>query len=379
MGKEKAVKLLRRYLKGAATPEEQALLESWYFETARAQPVMSGEPDYSKMEEDILGLLRVQQQFRRKVINFSRHIAAAAAVLIILSLGSFFIARRIPASRIARPRPPGNDILPAVTRAHLTLPDGRMINLDSAHSGPLARQDDAIISSLGGQLIYGASQADRSAEQGPTAYHTLTTLPGEHFSLLLADGTKAWLNAASSITFPAVFNGSERKVRVTGEVYFEIVHNPKQPFSITVRNELIEDIGTRLNINAYDDESTINTTLLEGAIKISSRSVSAAVLEPGQQAMIRPGENAFELRHVDAGEAIAWKNGYFYFDRADIRTVMRQLARWYNVQLVYKGKIPKKTLKGKICRNINASEALEILSYFGAHFQVDGKTITLTF
>jgi transmembrane sensor len=196
--------------------------------------------------------------------------------------------------------------------------------------------------------------------------------------VLLPDGTMAWLNAESSITYPVVFDGNERKVKVTGEVYFEIVHDDKQPFKIAVKDQLIEDIGTHLNINAYDDESTINTTLLEGRVKVTKGSASA-ILAPGQQATIRPDGNSFQIQKLDADEAIAWKNGYFYFDRADIQTVMRQLARWYNVQVIYKGEISKRTFKGKVYRNINASQALQMLSYFGAHFQIVDKIITVTF
>jgi ferric-dicitrate binding protein FerR (iron transport regulator) len=136
-------------------------------------------------------------------------------------------------------------------------------------------------------------------------------------------------------------------------------------------------MGTHLNINAYDDEPAINTTLLEGSIKVMKGNTSA-ILTPGQQAMMGPNDSHFQIRKVDADEAVAWKNGYFYFDRADITTVMRELARWYNIQVVYKGDLPKRTFKGKVYRNINAAEALNILSYFGAHFRIEGKTITVS-
>ena len=239
MRNENAEELIREYLAGTATPEEEALLESWYIEAAQAQPALCGELEYSKIEYDILGSLRGEQRARPKVIKVWPRIAAAAVAFIVLCLGSLFIPRETLTPSTGGLYSQKNELLPAATRAHLTLPDGRMITLDSARSGPLERQDDATISSQGGQLIYSVSQADLSAGQGPTAYHTLTTLPGEHFSLLLADGTKAWLNAASSITYPVVFNGNERKVRVTGEVYFEIVH---LPFSFLL---LIHLVGLR--------------------------------------------------------------------------------------------------------------------------------------
>jgi transmembrane sensor len=402
MGNERAEELIRKYLAGNATPEEEALLESWYIAAAQEQPDMTGEPANPNIEAEMLESLRAEQQELPKIgepkskspVRLWPRVAAAAAVILILSVGSFFLSRKSPTQAIVQQQPLENDILPAGARATLTLLDGRTIPLDSADSHALARQGNATISSLGGQLIYGASQPGRStasqpggnstnqpggpAAQGNLAYNTLTTRPGEHYSLLLPDGTKAWLNAGSSITYPVVFEGNERKVKVTGEVYFEVVHDAKQPFKIAVKDQLVEDIGTHLNINAYDDESTINTTLLEGSIKVTKGSASA-ILAPGQQAKIRPVGNSFQIQKVDADEAIAWKNGYFYFDRADIQTMMRQLARWYDVQVIYKGEISKRTFKGKLYRNIKASEALRILTYFGAHFQIDGKTITVTF
>lgn len=302
MGNENAENLIKKYLEGTANLEEEAILESWYNAEIQLQQVMPGTPDYGRVGAEIWGKVKPAAPLWPRF-------AAAAAILLILSVGTLFIPRKNTTPRIE--------------------------------------------------------------------YTTLTTGLGENHSLVLPDGTAVWLNAGSSITYPVAFNKSERRVKVTGEVYFEIVHNPKQPFRITVKNELVEDIGTHLNINAYDDESTINTTLLEGSIKVSNGSLSA-ILKPGQQARIRSDNSSIELREVDADKAIVWKNGYFYFDRADLQTVMRQLARWYNVDVVYKKGMSKKTFKGKVERNINVYEALGILSYFGAHFQIEGKTITVS-
>jgi transmembrane sensor len=384
MGNERAEELIKKYLAGTATPEEEALLESWYIEAARTQPDIAAEPGYPGIGAEILEKLRAEQDGQSKPdqpkpkppIRFWPRIAAAA-VLIVLAVGGLFIFRTGPTERIAQGPLPKNDILPAATRATLTLLDGRTVALDSTGGDNLARQADATLSSLDGQLIYTVNEPDRPGSTASIGHNTLTTRPGEHYSLQLSDGTNVWLNASSSITYPVVFEGNERKVTVAGEAYFEIVHNARQPFRIAVRNELVEDIGTHLNINAYDDESAIMTTLLEGSIKVNRGSASA-ILVPGQQATIRPDDSSFRVKQADSDEAIAWKNGFFYFNRADIQTVMRQLARWYNVQVVYKGEISKKTFKGKLYRNINASEALRILSYFGAHFQIEGRTITVS-
>lgn len=265
-----------------------------------------------------------------------------------------------------------NDRLPAGTRATLTLIDGTSVPLDTVGRA-LARQGSSDVRSANGQLIYDADQSS-----GALAYNTLTTRPGEHYAVQLPDGTKVWLNAASSITYPVAFTGNERKVTVTGELYFEIVHNAQQPFRVAVRDQLVEDIGTHLNIHAYHDEGAVSTTLLEGAVRVVKGRASAVLL-PGQQALMGSNDSSFQVKEVNADGAIAWKNGYFYFDRADIKTVMRELARWYNVEVVYQGDIPKKTFKGKVHRDIKASEALKILAYFGAHSTIEGKTITVSF
>ncbi len=352
MGTQRAAQLIRKYLEGTATLEEEALLETWYISAAQDQPKI------------------------KSPLRLWTRIAAAAAVLIMVSVGSLIIIRKNKIQPVVEIYPLGNEILPARTRATLTLLDGSTMALDSATNRVLARQGDANISSLDGQLIYPANGPDQLATSGAISYNTLTTRPGQHYSLLLPDGSRVWLNSASSITYPIVFPEDERKVKVTGEAYFEIAHNPNRPFKISVKNQLVEVMGTHLNINAYESES-INTTLLEGSIRITKGSV-ATILTPGQQAISRPNDSSFQIKQIDADEAIAWKNGYFYFDRADIRTVMRELARWYNVQIIYKGTLPKRTFKGKVYRNINASEALSVLSFFGARFSIEGKTITVS-
>jgi transmembrane sensor len=381
MGNERAAELIKKYLEGSATPEEEALLESWYITAAQEQPDMPGVPDFPRIGDEILQPLRaaqLQQPTIKRTIKLWPRIAAAASILIVLSVGTLFIFRKKPVQRIVESQPLENDILPAGIKATLTLIDGKTIPLGNDSSGMLAQQGNATIRSFNGQLVYNANQvAPTAAQDVRMTYNTLTTKPGEHYSLLLPDGTRVWLNAASSITYPVVFNGNERKVKVTGELYFEIVHNSKQPFRVAVKDQLVEDIGTHLNINAYDDEPAINTTLLEGSIKVMKGHTSA-ILRPGQQATMSPNDSSFQIKKADADEAVAWKNGYFYFNRADIATVMRQLARWYDVQVVYKGDLPKRTFKGKVYRNINASEALSILGYFGAHFRIEGKTITVT-
>jgi ferric-dicitrate binding protein FerR (iron transport regulator) len=378
MSNEKAEELIRKYLEGTATPEEEALLDSWYMMAAQEQEQMAGSPEYQKIKDEILGSLRAEQgeqpKIRRPVRLFPRA-AAAAAVLIILSVGGFLLFHKKPAPEVVRNESLQHDILPADAKATLTLLDGRTVDLDSTGGATLPRQGNSTIRSGNGQLIYSVDQHPAQAPR--LAYNTLTTAPGEYYSVVLPDGTRVWLNAASSITYPTAFIGNERLVKITGEVYFEIVHDPRQPFQIAVKDQTIEDIGTHLNVSAYDDEPVITTTMVEGSVKVK-KSSAMDILTEGHQATTRPGENSFQIKQVDAEAAIAWKNGYFSFDRADIKTVMREMARWYDLQVVYQGEIPKRTFKGKVYRNIRASEALKILSYFDAHFQIEGRKITVS-
>jgi transmembrane sensor len=383
MSYERAQELIRKYLKGTATPEEEALLQSWYLEMARDQPAIPQEPDYSAIGDEILQKLRAEQQAlprldqpeAKPAVRIWPRVAVAAAILIALSVGSLLVLHKKEEPAIVRTQALDNDIPPAGTMATLTLTDGKTILLDSTRNGTLTQQGNTSIQSHDGQLIYSPGQP--TTQVATTTYNTLTTTLGEHYAVTLPDGTKAWLNAGSSITYPITFATNERRVTVIGEVYLEIVHNAKQPFRITVKDQRIEDIGTRLDIKAYDEDSTINTTLLEGSIKLN-KGPASITLKPGQQATIRPDGNTFQLKAIDPESAIAWKNGYFSFDRADIQTVMHEMARWYNVQVIFKGALPKTMFKGKVYRNINASEALKILSYFGAHFQIEGKTIIVT-
>ncbi len=282
MSNDRAEELIRKYLQGTATPQEESLLESWYIAMAQSQPGLTDEPDHDKLAAEMLESLRAEQQQGpaanqpgsdqpgfKPVIRLWPRFAAAAAVAIVLCIGSIYFFRKDPTEPVARVQPLEGDILPAVAAASLTLLDGRTVALDTVSGREFPRQGNNAISSLGGRLAY---RTDGTGQTATTGTNTLTTGKGEHYALLLPDGTKVWLNAGSSITYPVVFDGTGRQVKVTGEVYFEIVHNPSQPFRIAVKDQLVEDIGTHLNINAYDDEPVIKTTLLEGGVKVSKGS-----------------------------------------------------------------------------------------------------------
>jgi len=266
-----------------------------------------------------------------------------------------------------------NDFLPGKNTAILTLADGSTIVLDSAKNGALTSQGNTKVIKLNnGQLAYSSSGATNEV-----LYNTMSTPRGGQYKLVLSDGSKVWLNAASSIHYPTSFPGNERKVEITGEAYFEVAHDAKKPFKVSVNNMEVQVLGTHFNVNAYRDERTINTTLLEGSVKVTKGS-SMSILKPGQQAIIQQAGDDKKItveNNIDVEAVIAWKNGYFSFTNADMTAVMRQISRWYDVDIVYEGKIPDRKFGGEISRNLNASQALKILQASKVHFRIEGKKI----
>jgi ferric-dicitrate binding protein FerR (iron transport regulator) len=267
-----------------------------------------------------------------------------------------------------------NDALPGANKAILTLSDGTTISLDDAKYGQVAEQGNAQIDKLGnGQVVYKIMDG----KQTEVVFNTLSTPRGGQFRLTLPDGSEVWLNSASSVKYPTAFIGAERKVEITGEAYFEIAHHPERPFIVSVNGMNVKVLGTHFNINAYDDEAFVKTTLLEGSVRLE-KSATIVTLKPGQQAQLENSGKIKVIDDVDVDQVIAWKNGYFSFNRADLQTVMRQIARWYDVDISYEGKIPDRQFVGKIGRNSNASEVLKILQETKVHFRLEGKKIIVT-
>jgi transmembrane sensor len=290
--------------------------------------------------------------------------AAAAVLVIAAGAGGYLYLSPKP-----RPIIPGtallHDAAPGRNAAILTIAGGRQIILDSNARGTISRQGSTTITNTNGQLAYTALSETPAEIQ----YNTLTTQRGNQYELILPDGSRAWLNAASSITYPTAFAGKERTVTITGEVYFEIRHD-RIPFRVKAGDQLIEDLGTHFDINAYPDEPVMRTTLLEGSVK-----VGGLVLQPGEQANVDRDGKMTLLKNVDLDEVVAWKDGKFRYSSADIGSIMRQAARWYDVDVEYEGKI-NETFSGGISRNVNASQLLHILEITKkVHFDIDGKKI----
>ncbi len=312
-----------------------------------------------------------------------RWIAFAATVILLLGVGTYIRTRREAKPENTRAAaskkqdvPPGHD------GAILTLADGRQIVLDSVQNGSLVTQGTTRITKLNnGQLNY-SILTGKPAEIGKPSeilYNTLTTPRARKATVILADGTQVWLNAASSIKYPTAFAGKERRVEIAGEAYFEIKKNAEMPFVVrrAGSNESIQVLGTRFNVNAYDDEDAMKTTLLEGSVKVI-RGRNSSILSPGQQAILGNGNDG--IRVVDdtnIDEVMAWKNGRFQFSNMDLKTIMRQLTRWYDVDVVFEGKVPDIRVGGFIHKDVNLSTVMEFLGENGVHYKIEGNKITI--
>jgi ferric-dicitrate binding protein FerR (iron transport regulator) len=309
----------------------------------------------------------------------------AAAVLILLGGSIWFLTRNTPVQPyviVTNPDSPKNDALPGGNKAILTLADGRQLVLDSAQQGALVMQGNARVSKTdNGKLVYNSVGAPSNIV---TAYNTLTTPRGGQYQLTLPDGTQVWLNAASSITYPTAFTGKERKVKITGEAYFEVAKNADQPFLVEENDLATKVLGTRFDVNGYDNEPVRKTVLVEGSVNVLYKE-KATHLEPGMQAQVNrktATDNripALTIAPANIEQTLAWKNGFFAFTNADLPAVMRQIARWYDVDVTYEGTIPKDAFEfnGKIGRMLTLDQVLKLLTKTRVHYTIEGRRLTI--
>jgi ferric-dicitrate binding protein FerR (iron transport regulator) len=389
--------LLDKYITNAITEEERSLLfemiesPDYLSELRRIvgsrleQDNLEGEEDvqlreliYRRMKAGLQGDASPAPVKRTGRTIWWRWATAAAVFLLVAAAGYFLLSRKdIHRPEVtATPSYQKNDLLPGGNKAMLTLANGTRIVLDSAHNGQLASQGNmAIIKVSSGMLTYRAESRKQKAES-EVSYNTLSTPRGGQFQLVLPDGSKVWLNAASSIRFPTAFV-RERKVEITGEAYFEVAHNASMPFRVQAGNEIVEDLGTGFNINAYDDEPNVRTTLLQGSVRVSAGG-KAELLTPGQQSRVSRDGHIKLVDHVDMDEAVAWKNGVFSFDSTDIYNIMRQISRWYNVDIVFRDSL-NVYLDGNINRDVKVSRVFKMLELAGGvRFGIEnGKIIVM--
>ncbi|MDR3712990.1 MAG: FecR domain-containing protein [Puia sp.] len=289
---------------------------------------------------------------------------SVAAVILLAMLGSlayFFAGHKHPSPPpVATGRQVG---APGSNKAFLTLADGSIVTLDSVQNGTLPDQGNSRVVKLdSGILAYHTTDNPG----GEPVYNLITTPRGGQYRIVLPDGTRAWLNSASSLRFPTSFSGKERAVTLTGEGYFEVTRNPSMPFVVAVGAMKVNVLGTGFNIMAYADEAAVKTTLAEGSVQIVSGN-NRALLKPGQQAQLSAGDNnpaGGRIRVIDDAdveEVLAWKNGRFQFNETNIESIMRQVGRWYDVDIEYRGDLSGIELSGAISRKEYAAQLLELL------------------
>lgn len=404
--------LFEKYARGIATEEE--LQHMWglmkdYGENDMLEEDMrswwnagvdgndpANRVDATKILEEVIQKERkLKQQLNQRTTRLlkNRWKWVAAAVIILVCGSTYFFLQRLDHHQPASSADVTTTLdiqAPQVNRAVIKLANGQLVYLDSTQVGMLAVQGETKINKVqDGEINYSNLEDKIQPESAEVEYNTLSNPRGSKvIAVTLSDGSRVWLNAGSSLTFPVAFSGSERMVSMSGEAYFEVQHDSKRPFRVKAGSEVIEDLGTRFNVSAYSDEPALRTTLLEGAVKLSlikdasSRDKRKPLfLKPGQQATLNnlsSGQPEFEVKRLDDMESvIAWKSGRFRFNSIDIESVMRQAARWYDVDVIYKGNV-KGTISGGLARTRNISELLKILELTGkVRFSLEGRKLTV--
>ncbi len=297
-------------------------------------------------------------------------IAASLAGIALLGLYEWYAASDLPAIGAIQPTKYGADFLPGKEKARLSLFDGRVIDLEAVTHEDLAAYRGVTVDTARGELTY----SSHSGEQG---YNTVSTPLGGQYRVVLPDGSKVWLNAGSSLRFPSAFTGIRRQVEITGEAYFEILPDAAHPFVVklpTKRNMEITVLGTHFNVSSYIDEPLIRTTLLTGSVEVKQGN-TVRILSPGQQAQVPLSTGPIAVTNVDAEGVTAWKEGRFEFN-GNIQDIMKQIARWYNLEIEYDGNASSKAFIGTISRHNNVSEVLQLLELTGGiKFEITGRKI----
>jgi transmembrane sensor len=371
-----AKELLKKYDQGNCTTEEKALVERWYLSESMNQTGLEDQDDFIAEKIQMWYEISEMSGFEKRKKN-SRIIlwasSIAAAALIIISVGSHFYKPEAPEIVIREAQPKVYDKNPGGNKAILTLADGSKIVLDDAVNGTIAKQGEIRINKASdGSIIYDIPVI-AELKTGTTFYNTIETPKGGKYQIILPDGSKVWLNSVSSLRFPAVFNGKERNVELTGEAFFEVAKNKEKPFIVKTNAMNVMVTGTQFNIMAYSDEKYSSTTLVEGSVNVSNVN-GDMVLKPGEQVVSNHGAK-LSKSIVDVEQNIAWKNGLFQFSNSDMRTVMNQISRWYDVTVEYRDSVPEKHFGGYISRDSKLSQVLKMLELSGVKFKIEEKKI----
>jgi transmembrane sensor len=362
---------------GEATPAEIRELDEWYEQSATDERYAEDMSSSEKLQAKERMFHAINSRIFSaetpvKKISLYNHIArfsVAAAIFIIAFTGLYFYQQQNGHNAVQTTRA---QITPGKNKAVLTLGNGKKISLTDASNGQIAIQSGIkIVKTKSGQLIY---EISATADSKKVDYNSIEAPIGGQWQVILPDQSRVWLNALSSITYPTRFTNGERRVKITGEVYFEIAHNKDMPFRVESREQTVEVLGTHFNVTAYNDEKIMRTTLLEGSVKVLNHG-RTVLLVPGQQVQVSD-KSMNVTDNVDLDDVIAWKNGYFKFNE-NVESIMNKIARWYNVEVVYEYKPDAKIgFGGEISRNRDLKEVLETIEYSGkVHFKTEGRRI----
>jgi transmembrane sensor len=413
--------LIIKHLQETISEEEAQTLDQWVAADENNRQQFNRLTNSDSLHEELIAYGESDRRIKEQVYaqlpevqdaligipkrHWMRYVSIAAVIVALgfISMWYWWPEKTATKNVPAQQTPVAANIPAGGNKATLTLADGTVIDLDKAANGTIAKEGKTVVSKReDGQLEYQGAHSPLTTHYSP-AYNLLSTPRGGQYQLLLPDGSKVWLNAASSIRYPTAFVGNERRVEVTGETYFEVTKDPNKPFKVIILPPSggieggageVEVLGTHFNINAYGDETAIVTTLLEGKIRISAISESGSqsagtniknrqpvsgnrqLLLPGEEAQINSKTGIVIRKNVDTEAAVAWMKGFFDFHNANIKTVMMQVSRWYNVEIQYMNAIPAQTFEGSLDRNIPLNELIDLLQKMGpAKFRIEGRTI----
>jgi transmembrane sensor len=365
--------LIQKLIANTATQQEKELLDTWFQKEKKSQTVWEADSldEENHIKNEMFSVIRnkiAPVPVRKIYPSVYKYVAAASILLFIISI-SFFVSKSktnddLNATVALRALPPGGNgaVLTLASGEKVQLGKNALINISKSKIIGILNYSDSLL------------EYQNAKPSKELAYNILTTPYGRQFSLVLSDGTKVYMNAGSTLEYPVAFTGSERLVKLSGEAYFEVVHNSKSPFRIKVGNQIIEDIGTSFNVNAYKEENFTSVTLVEGSVKISKKE-NEVIIKPGQQALTYTYNNVISIKPADFDSALAWKNGLFHFDNSPLSIVLKQIARWYNLEIEYEGGMPTKTIDGEIYRNMDGAQVLSILKNLGVNYKLDGNKL----
>nr|WP_068892774.1 FecR family protein [Pedobacter panaciterrae] len=371
MEKKEIEELLNRYQTGQCTEEELAWIETVYNKIQKNTNIGLTDDIIKKDLYDIYKTLPQPQ--KSKTIYLWQRVAASAILVLSVSVGIYFYTKKPDsANNLVQTSAKGNqnNFAPGINKTFLTLANGSKIYLEAAPIGKITDQEGMRITKIKEGIISYTPIPNHNNPANTKSINIITTSKGGQYQVILPDGSHVWLNALSSLKFLTSFTEKKRGVELKGEGYFEIAKNKSRPFKVLTQYQEVEVLGTHFNINSYEDEPTTATTLLEGSVRISQlKSRKSALLKPGQQSNLKD-YGIIQVDDVKTDNVIAWKNGLFQFQNSDIKNVIRQLARWYDIDFEFKGPIPNIKLWGEIHRNTDALKALEILSYFDLKYTI---------